>query len=76
MGNYDLCAWQTSGQGQFRPCSGSNPFIGQAGELETVSEYRVETICADEFISQALAAVREAHPYEEPAIDVWCLSNF
>lgn len=76
MGSYDSCAWQTLGQGQFRPLPGSDPFIGKINQLERVAEYRVEIICADERIAQALTALREAHPYEEPAYDIWRLADF
>lgn len=75
IGNYDSCCWQTLGQGQFRPLSGSNPAIGEQGQLETVEEYRVELVCADELIAAAVKALVEAHPYEEPAYDVWQLSE-
>lgn len=75
IGDYDSCAWQTLGQGQFRPLEGSQPFLGQQGQIERASEYRVELVCADHLIKQALAALREAHPYEEPAYDVWRLAD-
>jgi hypothetical protein len=75
IGNYDSCAWQVLGQGQFRPLAGSNPHIGVQGEIETVKEYRVEMICAEQHLAAALAALRASHPYEEPAIDVWRLES-
>lgn len=75
IGNYDACCWQVLGQGQFRPLSGSQPFIGSAGQVEQVAEYRVEMVCADEHIQAAIRALRQAHPYEEPAFDVWRLSD-
>lgn len=73
MGDYDCCAWQTLGQGQFRPLQGSDPFIGNSGEVAHVSEYRVETVCADDCVDAVLTALRQAHPYEEPAFDLWRL---
>lgn len=75
IGDYDSCAWQTLGQGQFRPLQGSDPFIGQQGELERVNEYRVELVCQRHLINAALDALRQAHPYEEPAYDVWQLAE-
>lgn len=75
IGNYDCCAWQTLGEGQFRPLPGSDPFLGNTGTLETVAEYRVEMVCADEHIADALKALRQAHPYEEPAFDIWRLAD-
>lgn len=75
IGDYDSCCFQLKGTGQFRPLAGSQPFIGQAGEVEQVVEYRVEMVCADERVDAALAALREAHPYEEPAFDLWRLDE-
>tara|TARA_R110002073_G_scaffold293075_3_gene458576 strand:+ start:828 stop:1151 length:324 start_codon:yes stop_codon:yes gene_type:complete len=70
VGDYDRCAWQVLGEGQFRPLEGSQPFIGQTGEVEKVAEYRVEMVCASECITASVAALKSAHPYEEPAFDV------
>lgn len=44
IGDYDHCAWQTLGQGQFRPLDGSQPFLGQAGQVEAVEEWKVELV--------------------------------
>jgi len=73
IGNYDQCCWQVMGEGQFRPLPGSDAFIGKLNQLEQVVEYRVEMVCDDAFIQPAVAALRQAHPYEEPAFDVWPL---
>lgn len=75
IGNYDSCAWQCLGQGQFRPTSGSNPYLGQQGTVEVVSEYRVEMVCEDNLIREALAALKSTHPYEEPAYEVYHLEE-
>ena len=81
IGNYDQCCWQVLGQGQFRPLAGAQPFIGevsleQSAPAEEVMEYRVELVCEDDLIQQAITALRQAHPYEEPAFDVWQLASF
>jgi hypothetical protein len=76
IGDYDSCCWQTLGQGQFRPLEGSSPFIGEQNRIETVAEYRIEMVCADELIKDAVAAMKNSHPYEEPAYDVWKLGDF
>ncbi|MDX1802777.1 MAG: YqfO family protein [Alcanivorax sp.] len=73
MGDYDCCCFQSRGQGQFRPLDGSHPFLGEQGRVETVDEYRVETICVAERLHAVISALRLAHPYEEPAIDLWRL---
>lgn len=70
IGDYDSCCWQTAGQGQFRPLPGSQPFIGEQGEVERVTEYKVEMVCATELMGAALKALRDSHPYEEPAFDI------
>ena len=70
VGNYDCCAWQVLGQGQFRPCEGSTPFKGELGGVERLSEYKVEMVCAQEFVEQAIEALQDSHPYEEVAYSV------
>lgn len=75
IGDYEHCCWQVLGQGQFRPGPEASPFIGKPGELEQVAEYRVELVCADGLIKGVVAALKQAHPYEEPAYDVWQLAD-
>ncbi len=70
IGNYDSCCWQTLGQGQFRPVEGSQPFIGEQGQLEQVPEYRVEMVVDSSCIRAVVDAMNMAHPYEEPAWDL------
>ena len=70
IGDYDRCCWQVLGQGQFRPCKGSQPYLGREGELETVAEYRVELVCEVGLIRDVVKALVSSHPYEEPAYDV------
>ncbi|MEE4278055.1 MAG: YqfO family protein [Halieaceae bacterium] len=70
VGDYADCCWQTLGQGQFRPLDGSDPFLGKRGRLEIVDEYRVEMLCSPDKADAVIAALCEAHPYEEPAWDL------
>ncbi len=70
LGNYRECCWTTSGTGQFRPEAGADPAIGTVGELERVAEDRVEVVAPRSVRGRVLAALRAAHPYEEPAFDV------
>ncbi|MBC8186646.1 MAG: NGG1p interacting factor NIF3 [Proteobacteria bacterium] len=74
IGNYEQCAWQVLGEGQFRPMRDSTPFLGSEGELERVPEFRVEMVCDDELIEPVVAALRDAHPYEEPAFSYWAIN--
>jgi len=76
IGNYDSCCWQTDGIGQFRPLENSNPAIGSLGEVEQVHEVKIELVCEDDLVKSAIQAMRESHPYEEPAFDVWELAEF
>ena len=75
MGDYDQCCWQSLGEGQFRPLSSSNPYLGEQGEVTRVAEYRVEMVCADDIVVDAVIALTKAHPYEEPAYDVLRLTD-
>ena len=70
IGNYSHCCWQVQGIGQFKPLTGSNPHIGQHGEVEKVEEWRVEMVVADAKIHAVIDALKQAHPYETPAYDV------
>ncbi len=72
-GDYEQCCWQTQGLGQFLPLPGSDPYLGAAGEIETVAEYKVEMLVSDERVDAVAAALVGAHPYEEPAYELWCV---
>ncbi|OYQ20503.1 NGG1p interacting factor NIF3 [Pseudomonas mandelii] len=76
IGAYDHCAWQVLGLGQFRALDGSQPFIGQVGQVEVVEEWKVELVVADELIVAVVAALKLSHPYETPAYEVWQLADF
>lgn len=70
LGNYERCSWQVKGEGQFLAKTGSNPFVGKSGKITKISEYKVEMVCLDDFIQQAVAALKSSHPYETPAYQV------
>ncbi|OZF46069.1 Nif3-like dinuclear metal center hexameric protein [Rhodococcus sp. 14-2470-1b] len=71
IGNYSRCSWSTRGLGQFLPGVGSTPAIGDHGVLEKVDEDRIEVVAPASKRADMLHAVTRAHPYEEPAIDVF-----
>lgn len=75
IGDYSCCAWQVRGTGQFQPMQGSRPFLGQTGRLEQVDEFRVEMVCRDAVIDAVIHALRDAHPYEEPAFHYWPVND-
>ena len=70
LGDYDSCTFTTPGEGRFRPLPGASPAIGEVGRAEVVEEVRVEAVCPRHLREAAIAALRSAHPYEEPAFDV------
>ncbi len=71
IGDYDQCCWSVQGRGQFRPLADANPHLGQPGQLEYVPETRLELVCDGQLIKPAVAAMIAAHPYEEPAYQVF-----
>jgi dinuclear metal center YbgI/SA1388 family protein len=72
IGRYEACSFSSAGTGRFKPLEGSNPAIGQAGgDLEAVDEIRIEVEVSRWGLSHVLSAVRESHPYEEVAYDVY-----
>jgi hypothetical protein len=70
IGDYERCCWYTEGTGTFLAREGADPAIGEVGKEERVREFRLETIFPDEAHDAVIAALRRAHPYEEPAFDV------
>lgn len=70
VGEYEHCAFVSRGTGQFRPIGEAKPTIGALGELEFVEEDRVELTFPRELREKIVAALRAAHPYEEPAFHV------
>lgn len=74
IGDYSHCSWSVTGVGQFLPRDGASPAIGTVGVVEQVGEDRVEVIAPARLRARVLAAMRAAHPYEEPAFDVMSLA--
>jgi len=70
VGNYDQSAFISQGTGQFRPLAGANPAIGEVGALTKLDEHRVEVTFPAHLRKTVVAALRKAHPYEEPAFHV------
>jgi dinuclear metal center YbgI/SA1388 family protein len=74
IGDYSHCSWSVTGTGQFLPHDGASPAIGSIGAVERVTEDRVEVVAPARLRSQVLSAMRAAHPYEEPAFDIFALA--
>ena len=75
VGNYSFCSFSVRGTGRFLPGEGAHPAIGEVGKPEEVEEERIEVNCTDELVADVVSAIRRAHPYEEPAIDIYPLEN-
>lgn len=75
VGNYTHCSFSVKGTGRFMPIDDAKPAIGQVGQLEEVAEERIEITCDGESVNTVVAAIHGAHSYEEPAIDVYELTE-
>jgi hypothetical protein len=74
IGAYTRCSWYTEGTGTFLGGEGTTPSVGQAGREERVAELRVETVVPADRVDAVVDALRAAHPYEEPAFDLYPLA--
>ena len=73
IGDYQRCSWYTAGTGTFLGGEGTAPTVGERGREERVAELRLETVFPEENQDDVLAALRDVHPYEEPAFDIYPL---
>jgi hypothetical protein len=73
IGDYERCSWYTEGVGTFFGGVGTLPSLGERGREERVPEVRLETVFPEDRHDEVVAALRGAHPYEEPAFDVYPL---
>jgi dinuclear metal center YbgI/SA1388 family protein len=76
IGDYARCAWTTAGSGTFQPLLGASPAIGVVGDVTRVDEIRVEMVLPRAARDEVIRALRTAHPYEEPAFDVFELASW
>ncbi|WP_028046569.1 Nif3-like dinuclear metal center hexameric protein [Cellulomonas sp. URHE0023] len=76
IGEYTRCAWTSTGEGTFTPSERANPTIGSIGTAARVVEARVEMVAPRRLRPEIVAALRAAHPYEEPAFDVLELASW
>lgn len=73
IGDYSQCSWSVQGIGQFLPHEGASPAVGSVGNVERVAEDRFEVVAPARNRAAVLAAMRAAHPYEEPAFDIFAM---
>ena len=74
IGDYERCSWYAEGTGTFRALPGANPAVGEVGAEERVPEVRLETVFPEERQEAVVEALQRAHPYEEPAFDIYLLA--
>ncbi len=75
IGEYENCSFRTEGQGTFKGSENSNPSIGKKQNFETVEEVRLEVLVDSWKLNKVISALIKAHPYEEPAYDIYPLQN-
>ena len=73
IGQYERCSWYTAGTGTFLPGEGADPAVGEPGKEQRTPELRVETVVPAARAAEIIAALREAHPYEEVAFELYPL---
>ena len=76
LGKYTHCTFSTIGTGRFKPEQGASPHIGKVGELESVEEERIEVTCSNDVVGNVIAAIKNVHPYEEVAMDIYELADW
>ena len=75
IGDYERCSWYTQGTGTFLAGEAADPAVGGVGQEEHVEEYRVEVVVPEDSVRAAVDALRQAHPYEEVAFDLYPLQT-
>ena len=70
IGNYDSCLSVSRVTGMWRPLEGTHPYMGKENEISAEEELKVEVTVRGERLEETIRAVRAAHPYEEPVINV------
>lgn len=75
IGNYSRCSFNVAGEGTFFGSDQANPRKGERGRLERVDELRMEMVCPALKLAAVRAALYEAHPYEEPAWELYPLAG-
>jgi hypothetical protein len=75
IGEYERCSWYAEGTGTFLGGEESNPTLGERGREERVPELRLETVYPADLEADIVRALRAAHPYEEPAFDLYALAD-
>ncbi len=76
IGNYSCCTFSSKGIGRFKPEQGAHPSVGRVGEMTSVNEERIETVCPRNKLEEVVKAIQAVHPYEEVALDIYALDGY
>ena len=76
IGNYSHCTFVTEGKGYSRASAGANPYVGKVDEMNEIEEIVIEFSCTKEQLPLLKEILKQHHPYEEVAIDIFPLLNF
>ncbi len=75
IGDYSNCSYRATGQGTFFGASNTKPAVGEKEKFETVEETRLEVLIDNWHLNKVISAIIKAHPYEEPAYDIYPVEN-
>lgn len=75
IGNYDRCLSWSWVQSCWRPLEGACPYDGRTGELSQAEEIKIEVCCRSDRLEETIKAIKSAHPYEEPVINILPLAG-
>ena len=75
IGDYAECSFRSTGTGTFMPMNGANPVVGELGKRQSESEFRLEVLVSNHLLEQVVMAMKNAHPYEEVAYEMFAILN-
>lgn len=70
IGNYKNCQFVTRGEASFESNNEANPAIGEKGKESSVEAVQIQTWCKEDEVEAVVKALKEAHPNEEPGIEI------
>lgn len=75
IGNYSECSYNSEGFGTFKGNEGTDPYVGEPGQLHREPEIKLEVIFPAHLEKKIVAELKKAHPYEEVAFDIIPVTN-
>lgn len=71
INGYSHCSFSVRGQGRSIPSDKSRPYIGTTNKMEVIDEEKIESFCEPKKFDEVVEAIKDSHPYQEPAISFW-----